>query len=219
MGGIQGQEDYSIDEEALMDLGSFQQKEGLQDVCLEVNLGEAQQGEIMNVLGKYSDVFTDLPGKTDLIKHRVELTENEPIRSKPYPLPYAVREELRGEIREMISLGIIRESSSPYASPVVIVKKKDGSNRICVDYRKLNKLTIADPEPMITAEDLFQQLGRSRYFSKIDLSKGYWQIPVAEEDVPKTAFVTPDGCYKFLRMPFGMTNSAATLVRGMRQLL
>ena len=219
VGGIQGQEDYSIDEEALMDLGSFQQKEGLQDVCLGVNLGEAQQGEIMNVLGKYTDVFTDLPGKTDLIKHRVELTENEPIRSKPYPLPYAVREELRGEIREMISLGIIRESSSPYASPVVIVKKKDGSNRICVDYRKLNKLTIADPEPMITAEDLFQQLGRSRYFSKIDLSKGYWQIPVAEEDVPKTAFVTPDGCYEFLRMPFGMKNSGATLVRGMRQLL
>ena len=87
MGTTQGQEDYSIDEEALMDLGSFQQKEGLQDVCLGVNLGEAQQGEIMNVLGKYSDVFTDLPGKTDLIKHRVELTEDEPIRSKPYPLP------------------------------------------------------------------------------------------------------------------------------------
>ena len=173
----------------------------------------------MNVLGKYNDVFTDLPGKTNLIEHRVELTENEPIRSKPYPLPYAVREELRGEIREMISLGIIRESSSPYASLVVIVKKKDGSNRICVDYRKLNKLTIADPEPMITAEDLFQQLGRSRYFLKIDLSKGYWQILVAEEDVPKTAFVTPDGCYEFLRLPFGMKNSGATLVREMRQLL
>ena len=72
---------------------------------------------------------------------------------------------------------------------------------------------------MITAEDLFQQLGRSRYFSKIDLRKGYWQISVAEEDIPKTAFVTPDGCYEFLRMPLGMKNSGATLVRGMRQLL
>ena len=85
--------------------------------------------------------------------------------------------------------------------------------------RKLNKLTVADSEPMTTAEDLFQRLGRSRYFSKIDLSKGYWQIPVAEEDVPKTAFVMPDGCYEFLRMPFGMNNSGATLVREMRQLL
>ena len=219
VGTTQEQKDYSIDEEALMDLGSFQQKEGLQDVCLGVNLGEAQQEEIMDVLGKFNDVFTDVPGKTNFIKHRVELTENEPIRSKPYPLPYTVREELRGEIKEMTSLGIIRESNSSYASPVVNVKKKDGSNRVCVDYRELNKLTVADPEPIATAEDLFQRLGRSRYFSKIDLSKGYWQIPMAEENVPKIAFVTPDGCYEFLRMPFGMTNSGATLVRGTRQLL
>ena len=131
-----------------MDLGSFQQKESLQDVCLGMNLGEAQQDEIMGILRKYSDVFTDVSGKTNLIEHRVEPTKNEPIRSKPYPLPYAIREE----IREMTSLGIIQESSSPYASPVVIVKKKDGSNRICVYYRKLNKITIADPESMITAE-------------------------------------------------------------------
>ena len=81
---------------------------------------------------------------------------------------------------------------------------KNGSNLICVDYRKLSKLTVADPEPMIAAEDLFHRLGQSRYFSKIDLSKGYWQIPVAEENISKTAFVTQDGCYEFLRMPFGM---------------
>ena len=104
VGTTQGQENYSIDEEALMDLGSFQQKEGLQDVRLGVNLGEAQQKEIMNVLGKYS---ADLPGKTDLVEHRVELTENIPIRSKLYSFTYAVQEELRGEIREMISLDII----------------------------------------------------------------------------------------------------------------
>ena len=81
-----------------MKLESFKQKDGLQDVCLGVNLGEAQQGEIMKVQGKYSDVFTDVPGKASLIKHRIELTENEPIRSKSYPLPDAVREELRGKL-------------------------------------------------------------------------------------------------------------------------
>ena len=116
-------------------------------------------------------------------------------------------------------MGLIRKSSSPYASPVVIVKKKDGSNRICVDYRKLNKVTISDPEPTKISEDLFQQLGKSSFFSKIDLSKGYWQIPVTEEDVFKTAFLTPDGAYEFLRMSFGMKNSGATLVRGMREVL
>ena len=119
----------------------------------------------------------------------------------------------------MLDLGIIRASTSPYASPIVIVKKKDGSNRICVDYRKLNKVTVADPEPIKTSEDLFQRLGKSNYFSKIDLSKRYWQIPVAEKDVKKTAFVTPDGNYEFTRMPFGMKNSGATLERGLRMLI
>ena len=99
------------------------------------------------------------------------------------------------------------------------MKKKDGSDRICIDYRKLNKLTVADPEPMTTAEDLFQRLGKSKYYSKIDLSKEYWQIPVAEKDIEKTAFIMPDGTYDFLRTPFGMKNSGATLVRGMRKIL
>ena len=119
----------------------------------------------------------------------------------------------------MLDLGIIRTSASPYASPIVIVKKKGGSNRICVDYRKLNKVTVADPEPMKPSEDLFQHLGKSNYFSKIDLGKGYWQIHVVKEDVKKTAFVTPDGNYEFIRMPFGMKNSGATLVRGLRMLI
>ena len=91
----------------------------------------------------------------------------------------------------MMDTGIVRESSSPYASPLIVVKKKDGSNRMCVDYRKLNLVTVADPAPMTTAEGLFGKLGKRQYCSTIDLSKGYWQIPVAEEDIHKTAFVTP----------------------------
>ena len=97
--------------------------------------------------------------------------------------------------------------------------KKDGSNRVCVDFRKLNKITEVDPEPMTTAEDLFRRLSGKKFLSKIDLTKGYWQIPVAPEDVHKTAFVTPDGQYEFTRMPFGMVNSGATLVRGLRKIL
>ena len=119
----------------------------------------------------------------------------------------------------MMDTGIVRESSSPYASPLAVVKKKDGSNRMCVDYRKLNLVTVADPASMTTAEDLFGKLGKCQHYSTIDLSNGYWQIPVAEEDINKTAFVVPDGCDEFLRMPFGMKNSGATLVRGMKKLL
>jgi len=119
----------------------------------------------------------------------------------------------------MEKMGVMTESSSPYASPVVVVKKKDNTNRICVDHRRLNKLTVFDPGPMPTAKHLFQKLNGDKYFTRIDLSKGYWQISIPEEDIPKTAFVTPDGSYKFLRMLLGMINSAATLKRAMKKLL
>ena len=105
------------------------------------------------------------------------------------------------KIEDMLSLGIIRELNSSFAFPIVIVKKKDGSDRICVDHRKSNKLTVADTESMTTAKDLFERLGKIKYYSLTDLSKGCWQIPVAEEDIEKTAFVTPNGSYNFLRIP------------------
>ena len=116
----------------------------------------------------------------------------------------------KGDITDMMKMGVIRESSSPYASPVVVVKKKDNTNCVCVDYRRLNKLTMFDPEPMPTAEHLFQKLNGDKYFMRIDLGKGFWQISIPEEDIPKTAFVTPDGSYEFLKMPFGMINSVCS---------
>ena len=187
-------------------------------MCVEAELNAEQQNEVMEVLRRYEEIFTEIPGKASVIEHKIDLTDDRSIRCKPYPLPYAKRGEIREEIKNMMDSGIVRESSSPYASPLVVVKKKDGSNRMCVDYRKLNLVTVADPAPMTTAEDLFGKLGKCQYYSTIDLSKGYWQILVAEEDLHKTAFVTPDGCYEFLRRPFGMKNSGATLVRGMRKL-
>ena len=119
----------------------------------------------------------------------------------------------------MLDMGIIRRSQSSYAAPVVIVPKPDKSNRICIDFRKLNRLTRIDPEPMVAVQDVLEKMGGDRYYSTVDLSKGYWQIPVAKEDIHKTAFVVADGTYEFLRMPFGMVNAGATLVRGVRQLL
>ena len=124
---------------------------------------------------------------------------------------------LKNDTQDMLRIGVIRGSTLPYASPVVIVRKKDGSNRVCVDYRKLNKITVFDPEPMGSADEIFHKLSKDKYFSKIDLSKGYWQVPVAEANIAKTAFITSDGSYEFLKMPFGMMNSGATLVRGMKK--
>ena len=186
---------------------------------LGLGLTKFQEENVWQVLGAYDSVFTDVPGKSNVIQHQITLTDGTPIRSKSYPLRYAIRENLKSEIQEMLDFGIIRTFASPYAFPIVIVKKKDGSNQICVDYGKMNKVTVADPEPMKTPEDLFQSVGKSNYFSKIDLNKGYWQIPVAEEDAKKTAFVTTDGNYEFIRMPFEMKNSSATLVWGLRMLI
>ncbi|KAK7087136.1 hypothetical protein V1264_021225 [Littorina saxatilis] len=208
-----------FDGEELLELGDLHKKEGVDDVKLGPDLTEDQQKELHDFMGDFTHRFSDVPGSTSLVEHEVHLTSDVPVRSKPYPIPFQARESLKKDIDNMLKMGVIRESSSPYSSPVVVVKKKDGTNRVCIDFRKVNKITVFDPEPMPTATDLFRQLTGSRIFSKIDLSKGYWQIPVREEDIPKTAFATPDGTYECLRMPFGMVNSGATLKRGMRKML
>ena len=104
---------------------------------------------------KYPDVFTDMLGETDVIQHRVKLIDDTPIRCRPYPLLYTMREELHNEVDSMIEMGIVRPSTSPYASPIIMVMKNDGSDRVCVDFRKLKKITEVDPEPMTMAEVLF----------------------------------------------------------------
>ena len=99
---------------------------------------------------QFTDLFTEAPGTTDLVQHHIKLTSDEPVRSRPYPVPYSRRESLRKDIADMIKMGVIRESSSPYASPVVVVKEKDNINPVCNDYRKLNRITVFDPSPIPT---------------------------------------------------------------------
>ena len=113
--------------------------EDIHDVRYGTTLAEEQLSNIQELVSNYDDVLTNKPGCTNLAHHHINLSTREPIRTRPYQVPYALREELNDEIDEMMNLGIIRESKSPYASPVVMVKNKDGTNRVCIDYRKLNK--------------------------------------------------------------------------------
>ena len=189
------EDDDNVD---FLEIGGYDAKESVADVTTGSNLTDEQRSEFMDLANQFSSLFTEAPGTTDLAQHHIKLTSDEPVRSRPYPVPYSMRESLKKDIADMVKRGVIRESDSPYASPVVVVKKKDNTNRVCVDYRKLNKLTVIDPEPMPTVEHLFQKLSGDKFFTKIDLSKGYWQITIPEEDIPKTAFITPDGSYKFL---------------------
>ena len=104
----------------------------------------------------------------------------------------------------MLENKIIEPSKSEWAAPLVPVRKKDNTIRLCVDYRKLNAITKVDPYPMPRVDDMIDEVGKAKFISTLDLTKGYWQVPVYEEDRPKTAFVTPFGLYQFTRMPFGL---------------
>ena len=189
------------------------------NVQINPDLEPGKHREIRELLKEFSDVFTDTPGVTNLGEHGIELTSLDPVRSKAYPVPYAMKEVIDKEIDSMLALDIIEPSTAAYASPIVIVKKPNGENRVCLDFRNLNKITLFDPEPMSQMEDIFSELSGSQYFSKFDFSKGYWQVAMKPEDKDLTTFVCHRGLFRFKVMPFGLINAAATFSRIMRKLL
>ena len=202
----------------IVPLPSCNRTEFPSDVTLNPELTSEQRSNLNSLLEKYSDIVTDVPLKTNAMTCEIRLTTEDPVRCKPYPVPYARREAIKQEVNKMLELGVIERSNSPYAAPVVMVPKKDNTVRFCIDYRRLNKVTVFDPEPMPNPEDLFTELTKSNYLSKIDISKAYWQIPMTEESKPKTAFVTPDAQYQFLYMPFGVQCAPSVCTRLMRKL-
>jgi len=211
------------DLEIEMNTNMYYEHEDMNDVSkvvIDERLSASEKSQMLRLLKCYPEVFSDIPGCTDIVEHAIVLNTQEPIRTKMYPMPYSVREAINTEIQDMIKLDIIEETESPYASPIVLIKKKDNTNRFCVDYRKINKATLFDPEPMPKSADIFTKLRDQKYVTKVDLSKGYWQISVKVTDRPKTAFISPNNtCYQFKRMPFGLMNSAASFNRMVRKLL
>ena len=165
---------------------------------------------------EYLSVFpNDLPGLPPdrEIEFCIELIPGTaPISRAPYRLAPAELKELKAQLEELIEKGLIRPSHSPWGAPVLFVKKKDGSLRLCIDYREINKATIKNKYPLPRIDDLFDQLAGSAVFSKIDLRSGYHQLKIREEDVPKTAFRTRYGHHEFLVMPFGLTNAPAAFM-------
>ncbi|XP_069108942.1 uncharacterized protein [Argopecten irradians] len=189
------------------------------DVLVSEKLSSTMKKEVTHLLQDYTDVFTDVPGRTHLVEHSIKTTSTDPVRVKSRSIPFNMKATIKEEVDKMMSMGVIEPSDSPYSAPVVIVRKKDGTNKFCIDYRQLNRITIFDAEPMPDAEDIFSRLVGHKFFSRLDMSKGYWQVPMSEDSKQKTAFSTPVGLYQFVVMPFGLVNSPATFCRMVRKLL
>src|ERR1700755_2647256 len=185
----------------------------------EATLSSDQKDELILLLARFPTVLStgdsDV-GCTSVIKHTIETLKDEPVQVPVRRLQGPILREIEENCRKMEEEGIIRRSKSPYSAPVVPIRKKDGTIRLCIDYRELNKITKGDSFPIPNLVDMLFSLQGMKFFSTIDLVKGYYQVEMEEESIEKTAFTTPLSHWEFLRMPFGVKNGPATFQRGMR---
>ncbi|MCO5573592.1 hypothetical protein L7F22_027364 [Adiantum nelumboides] len=187
----------------------------------ELSIEQKDQQEFLN---SFKDCFAneipkELPPSRGEDDHKIELIPgSSPLNKPPYRVSDAQQEEILTQVNELLEKGLVRPSSSPFCSPVLLVQKKDGSYRMCIDYRALDKQTIKNRFPVPRIEDIFDRLQGSTYYSRIDLKSGYRQIRIVPEDIHKTAFRTQFGLYEYVVMPFGLTNAPATFNRLMEKI-
>lgn len=191
------------------------------DFLEELDINESEKQKIRHLMEKHRNVFIsdDLDlGYTTKTQHRIQLSDDQPIAQPYRRIPPSQFEEVKNHIQDLLHKGIIKESTSPYAAPIVVVRKKDSSIRLCVDYRKLNLKTVRDAFPLPRIDESLDALLGAKYFTTLDLASGYHQIAMHPDDQHKTAFSTPFGLYEFTRMPFGLCNSPATFQRLMQNI-
>ncbi len=207
-------------------------KEGSEDVRSSELMNTEQSSQGVNseearvaqqLLNKFKDVFPEelpksLPPKRE-IDHKIELVEGaSPVSRPTYRMSPIELDELKKQIEEALANGQIRPSKSPFGAPVLFVKKKDGSMRMCIDYRGLNRITIKNTYPLPRVDELFDRLLGAKYFSKIDLRSGYHQLRIHPEDIYKTAFNTRYGHFEWMVLPFGLTNAPASFMALMQEI-
>ncbi|KAE9270721.1 hypothetical protein PF001_g28685 [Phytophthora fragariae] len=185
-------------------------------------LGDEQQGLLRSLLGDFRDMFVESslkPGRTDLLEFSIDTGAHPPIKQRPYRVSNAEGDVMEAEIQQYLELGIVRPSTSPWASPVLMIRKPDGGIRFCIDYRRLNAVTIKDCYPMPLIDDILDVLRGAKLFSTMDIASGYWNVPMHAGSVEKTAFTCKYGLFEWLVMPFGLCNAVPAFERLMENVL
>ena len=214
------------DTESEVRLGNDQQPIKLQNSQILNDLGTklshlplVQRKELAEVITQYREVFPDVPSKTNLIEHDVDVGDSAPIKQHPYRVSPMKKELLDKEVQYMLQNDIIEESQSNWSSPCILVPKHDGGFRFCTDFRKVNDKTKSDSFPIPRIADCIDQIGNAKFVSTFDMLKGYWQVPLTQRAREISAFVTPSGLYQYKVMPFGMKNAPATFQRMVNKLV
>ena len=214
------------DTESEVRLGNDQQPIKLQNSQILNDLGTklshlplVQRKELAEVITQFREVFPDVPSKTNLIEHDVDVGDSAPIKQHPYRVSPMKKEILDKEVQYMLKNDIIEESQSNWSSPCILVPKHDGGFRFCTDFRKVNDKTKSDSFPIPRIADCIDQIGNAKCVSTFDMLKGYWQVPLTQRAREISAFVTPSGLYQYKVMPFGMKNAPATFKRMVNKLV
>ena len=197
-------------------------KQQLKSFKLRPTLLTEDKEQLIKVLAEHHSIFSLEEGErweTSLAEFAINTGDSAPKKQAACRIPYAARQEITSLLKRMQPEGVIEPSESPWASPVVLVRKRDGSLRFCVDYRGLNAVTKADVYPLPRINDLLDKLGKAKCFSTLDLTAGYWQIRVQPDSQEKTAFITHQGLYEFKVMPFGVMNAPAMFQKLMQKVL
>lgn len=194
--------------------------EVLNELLGKSNLSGNERERVKDLLCEFSSLWAGNPrGATNVLRHQIRLSNVRPIRQKPRRFTPEQNKIIDDEVKKMLSAGVIRPSQSPYAHEVVLVKKKTGDWRFCIDFRRLNDMTIADEHPLPRIQDLVRSIRNSKYFVALDLRSGYWQVLMEDNSIPFTAFRSHLGLYEFTVMPFGLKTAPATFSRLMDKVI
>lgn len=164
----------------------------------------------MQLIEKYSSLFSDVPTVTNVLEHDIDVGDHYPVKQNAYRINPVKCEIMQKETQYLIEHGLAVPSSSPWCSPCLLVPKPDGTSRFCTDYRKVNQLTKSDSFPLPRIDDCVDRIGQAKFVTKLELLKGYWQVPLTDRASEISAFATPDVFLQYKVLPFGLKNAPAT---------